>query len=319
MGMPFNPDKVRRKVPVEPPSLSALFQPGEGTVVQLPVDQLEPWRDEDGKRQPFRLYPSEKMEDLAQNIRENGVINPCIVRPWNGKYQILAGHNRTEAAKLAGLTRIPCIVKEVDDDLAALYMVDSNLYQREQILPSERASAYELKMRVYRRKGYRSDLAGEEPISAAQRVAEEAGDSARSVNRYVRLLRLSPELLDMVDQGKIPVTAGYDVAGLEKADQKRLLTAMDAAKKSKLSKAQADEITDAVQREGQLHTEAAIEILKASSGSTEPMMRFSIPAATIPKKDRRRLKNDPKLQELLLQTVEFYLNGDLTEDENDRG
>ena len=313
-GVGFDPGKVRRKMPVEPPSLSALFQPGEGTVVQLPVDQLEPWRDEDGKRQPFRLYPSEKMEDLAQNIRENGVINPCIVRPWNGKYQILAGHNRTEAAKLAGLTRIPCIVKEVDDDLAALYMVDSNLYQREQILPSERASAYELKMRVYRRRGYRTDVSGEETLNAAQRVAEEAGDSARSVNRYVRLLHLHPDLLDMVDEGRIPVTAGYDVAGLEQEDQKRLLTAMDMAKKSKLSKAQAEEITDAVQRQGQLQTEAAIEILKTGSGSTEPMMRFSIPAATIPKKDRRRLKNDPKLQELLLQTVEFYLNGDLTEE-----
>lgn len=306
MGVRFDPGKVRRKGQGNP-SLAALFQPGEGAIIQIPVDQIDPWRDEDGSLQPFHLYPPERMQELAENIKENGVITPCIVRPRNGRYQLIAGHNRTEAAKIAGLNVVPCMVKDVDDDMAAFMMVDSNLYQREEILPSERARAYELKMRIYRRRGYRCDLTGEERITAAQRVAEEAGDSARSVNRYARLTHLTPELLEMVDEGKIPVTAGSQIAGLEEADQNRVYEVMQQVNKSRISHAQAEAIAETAKREGRVDPETVAEILQEPRMNTEPTMSLSIPAVEIPKQERKRLRRDPVLRQMLLETVLGYL------------
>lgn len=260
MGISFNPEKVRRKgQPKLDSSVFASFtQDPLETVREISVNQIDPWTDGDGGGQPFRLYEKEKLNDMVTNVREHGILNPCIVRPRNGRYQLIAGHNRTAAAKLAGLSVIPCIIKDVDDDQAALYMIDSNLFQRERILPSERARAYEMKLAIYRRRGERTDLLDAEPVNAAQRVAEEMGDSARSVQRYARLTKLTPELLELVDQGCIPITVGSKIAGFREEDQMKLQKALEDSKSKKISIAQVEEVKKAIEAQRNMLDEETV-------------------------------------------------------------
>lgn len=310
MAVSFNPGKVKRRG--QQTLDSALFtQSPEETIKLIRRDQIDAWTDAGGHGQPFRLYPQEKLEELAQNVRENGILNPCIVRPRNGRYQLLAGHNRVAAAGLAGLDEVPCIVKDVDNDTAELYMIDTNLYQREKILPSERAAAYAMKLEIYRRKGRRTDLTGEEHVAAAQRVAEEAGDSARSVQRYARLTKLLPELLELVDEGKIPVTVGSEIAGMKAEDQQCLRQAMREAKRDKLSLTQAAGIRAAAS-EDDLDAETVKEILSGQKKATptNPTSRtlmLSVPVSDISEAQWKTLKKDPDLQRLLLETVLGYI------------
>lgn len=318
MGVSFDPAKVKRRNQTElhgSAILSAFSQSTAEGVMEIALDRLDPWTTADGEGQPFRLYPADKLRDMAENIREHGVLNPCIVRPLNGRYQLLAGHNRTAAARLAGLETVPCIVKDVDDETAVLYMIDSNLFQREQILPSERAKAYAMKLEIYRRRGRRTDLTGESGVDAAQRVAEEVGDSARSVQRYARLTRLMPQLLELVDEGKIPVTAGSEVAALNADDQVNVFQAVAEEKKGRLSLAQAEEIRTAAAETDRLSVAAARRILRGAEEQPErKKLTLVIPAAELSplesKRLKRLLKEDPALQQLLLETVLDYMRRD---------
>ena len=191
---------------------------------------------------PFKVLDDELMEQTVESIKQIGVVSPLIVRPDpEGGFEILSGHRRLHAAQLAGLETVPVIVKEMDDDAAIIFMVDSNL-QRENILPSERAFSYKMKLEAMKHQGERGDLTSAQvgPKSwAAQVVAEEAGDSKSQVKRYIRLTNLIPEILDMVDEKKIAFNPAVELSYLKPSEQKEFLEAMDYAQASpSLSQAQ---------------------------------------------------------------------------------
>ena len=188
------------------------------------------------------MLDDELMAQTVESIKQIGVVSPLIVRPDpEGGYEILSGHRRLHAAQLAGLETVPVIVKEMDDDAAIIFMVDSNL-QRENILPSERAFSYKMKLEAMKHQGERGDLTSAQvgPKSwAAQVVAEEAGDSKSQVKRYIRLTNLIPEILDMVDEKKIAFNPAVELSYLKPSEQKEFLEAMDYAQASpSLSQAQ---------------------------------------------------------------------------------
>ena len=170
---------------------------------------------------PFKVLDDDKMESLVDSIRENGILNPVIVRPdRTGDYEMISGHRRLHAASIVGLAKIPAIVKEMSDDEAIIKMVDANI-QREEILPSERAWSLKMKMDAVKRQGQRSDLTSDHngPKLAAVEVGELAGISSTQVKRYIRLTELIPELLDMVDQKKVQFTLAVDISYFDKQIQ----------------------------------------------------------------------------------------------------
>lgn len=203
-------------------------------LTQLPLGILDPWEDGSGSPQPFKPYSPDKLRKLAENIRENGVIEPICVRPAaNGRFQIIAGHNRVAAAKLAELTTIPAAVRQMDDNEAALRMVDSNLQHRETLLPSEKAFAYRILLEDMNRQGQRSDLTyspldnklkGE---TTAQEVSKKSGDSQPQIFRYLRLTYLIPTLLELVDNKKFGFRAAVEVSYIPKEEQTLLLRVIE--------------------------------------------------------------------------------------------
>lgn len=204
---------------------------------EMPLSDLHPFEGH-----PFKVLDDELMEQTVESIKQIGVVSPLIVRPDpEGGFEILSGHRRLHAAQLAGLETVPVIVKEMDDDAAIIFMVDSNL-QRENILPSERAFSYKMKLEAMKHQGERGDLTSAQvgPKSwAAQVVAEEAGDSKSQVKRYIRLTNLIPEILDMVDEKKIAFNPAVELSYLKPSEQKEFLEAMDYAQASpSLSQAQ---------------------------------------------------------------------------------
>lgn len=196
-------------------------------VVEIPLSQLHPF-----KYHPFKVRDDEEMQKTVESIRELGVLTPAICRAdGKGGYEILSGHRRHHASEIAGLETLPCIVKDLDDDAATILMVDSNL-QREEILPSERAFAYKMKLDAMKRQGERRDLTlsqvGTKLRSDAE-MADELGTSRNQIQRYIRLTNLVPELLDMVDEKVIGLNTGVTLSFLDDKLQKDLLSAMDYA------------------------------------------------------------------------------------------
>ena len=197
-------------------------------VQQIPIAELFPFKDH-----PFKVLDDESMQRTVESIKQLGVTNPLIVRPRpEGGYEIISGHRRQHAAQLAGLDTLPVIVREMDDDAAILLMVDSNL-QRESILPSERAFAYKMKLEALKNQGARSDLTCGQighklnGTKARDIVAEESGDNARNVQRFIRLTNLIPEMLDLVDQKKISFNPAVELSYLDEAQQRDFLEAMN--------------------------------------------------------------------------------------------
>ena len=171
---------------------------------------------------PFKVLDDDKMETLVDSIRENGILNPVIVRPdQTGNYEMISGHRRLHAAGIVGLKKIPAIVKEMSDDEAIIKMVDANI-QREEILPSERAWSLKMKMDAIKRQGKRSDLTSDQngPKLSAVEVGESAGISSTQVKRYIRLTELIPEILDLVDQKKVQFTLAVDISYVDEQVQK---------------------------------------------------------------------------------------------------
>ena len=170
---------------------------------------------------PFKVVDDDRMNTLIDSIRENGILNPVIVRPdKNGDYEMISGHRRLHAAGIVGLDKIPAIVKEMSDDEAIIKMVDANI-QREEILPSERAFSFKMKMEAMKRQGKRSDLTSDHngPKLSAVALGEAAGISSTQVKRYIRLTELIPEILDCVDSKKIGLVLGVDISYLDKQIQ----------------------------------------------------------------------------------------------------
>ena len=206
-------------------------------VQQIPIDALHPFTNH-----PFKVLDDEAMTRTVESIAQYGVLAPLIARPRpdGDGYEIISGHRRQHAAQLAGLETLPVIVRNMDDDAAVLLMVDSNL-QRENILPSERAFAYKMKLEALKNQGARSDLTSVQvaPKLSTEKIGEEVGMSKDNVKRYIRLTNLVPELLDMVDEKKIAFNPAVELSYLDEAQQRDFLEAMnDTQNAPSLSQAQ---------------------------------------------------------------------------------
>ena len=205
-------------------------------VQQIPIGELFPF-----KNHPFKVLDDESMQRTVESVEQYGVLSPLIARPRpEGGYEIISGHRCQHAAQLAGLETLPVIVRNMDDDAAVLLMVDSNL-QRENILPSERAFAYKMKLEALKNQGARSDLTSVQvaPKLSTEKIGEEVGMSKDNVKRYIRLTNLVPELLDMVDEKKIAFNPAVELSYLDEAQQRDFLEAMnDTQNAPSLSQAQ---------------------------------------------------------------------------------
>ncbi len=207
-------------------------------VQEIPLSQLHPFKDH-----PFRVVDDERMTETAESIKDYGVLVPAIARPMpDGGYELISGHRRKRACELAGFETMPVIVRELDDDAAVIIMVDSNL-QRENILPSERAKAYQMKMEALRHQGRRlestSPQVGEKSGWAVTQVAEEAGQSRSQVQRFMRLNSLVPGLIDMVDDKKVAMNPAVELSFLKPEEQEQLVETMETCQSTpSLSQAQ---------------------------------------------------------------------------------
>ena len=234
--------KAKTSITTENRSGSAADAAAKEKRTEMPLSDLHPFEGH-----PFKVLDDELMEQTVESIKQIGVVSPLIVRPDpEGGFEILSGHRRLHAAQLAGLETVPVIVKEMDDDAAIIFMVDSNL-QRENILPSERAFSYKMKLEAMKHQGERSDLQpettsrqlGEKLQTSVAVMSEEMGESQRQIQRFIRLTNLIPEILDMVDEKKIAFNPAVELSYLKTSEQKEFLEAMDYAQASpSLSQAQ---------------------------------------------------------------------------------
>ena len=240
----------------------------EDKITLLPLSELHDFPDH-----PFKVRDDEAMQETTESIRQYGVLVPAIVRPReDGGYEIIAGHRRRHGSELAGLSAMPCIVRQMDDDTATILMVDSNI-QRENILPSERAQAYKMKLEAIRRKAGRPAKEAEnlpeencdqvghnfDGKRSVEIVADEAGESKSQVQRYIRLTELTPELQQMVDEKKIGMTPAVEISYLKPEEQQMLLTAIDSEQATpSLSQAQR---MKKLSRDGKLNDDTMLDIM----------------------------------------------------------
>ena len=229
--------KAKTSITTENRSGSAADAAAKEQRTEMTLSDLHPFEGH-----PFKVLDDELMEQTVESIKQIGVVSPLIVRPDpEGGYEILSGHRRLHAAQLAGLETVPVIVKEMDDDAAIIFMVDSNL-QRENILPSERAFSYKMKLEAMKHQGQRGDLTSDQVGQkswAVNQLADDANESKTQVQRFIRLTNLIPEILDMVDEKKIAFNPAVELSYLKPSEQKEFLEAMDYAQASpSLSQAQ---------------------------------------------------------------------------------
>ena len=226
-------------------------------VQNISISELVPFKDH-----PFKVVDDEAMLRTMDSIAQYGVLTPLIARPLEGGgYEIISGHRRAHAAEMAGLTEVPVLVRQMDDDAATVLMVDSNL-QRENILPSERAYAYKMKLEAMKHQGERSDLTSGQlgpKLRSDEQLAQEAGESRKQVQRYIRLTNLIPELLEMVDQKQISFNPAVELSYLAPEEQEIFMQAMDEVQASP-SLSQAQRLKKLAQ-EGDFTMDAAREIM----------------------------------------------------------
>ena len=233
-------------------------------VQEIPLDQLKPF-----KNHPFKVRDDQRMLDTVDSIREYGVLVPAIARPDpEGGYELISGHRRKRGCEMAGLQTMPVIVRNMDDDAATIVMVDSNL-QREELLPSERAFAYRMKLEALKHQGARTDRTSGQVVQksklSVEIVAEQAGENYKQVQRFIRLTELISELLDMVDERKLAFNPAVEVSYLKRDEQRMLLEAMDAEQTTpSLSQAQR---LKKFSQEGKLTEEAMSAIMSEEKKS----------------------------------------------------
>lgn len=258
--VPFTPlDKLFEPTVPQGPELP--------TVDTLPVEALRPFSGH-----PFHLYTDEKLRELTDSIREHGVLMPVLVRPVDGGYEIVSGHNRVEAAKLAGLDKVPVTVRELDDDTATILMVDSNLRQRETLLPSEKAWAYRMKFEAMRRqtgrRGKNVSQVGTQKRTD-QIIAEEVGESRNQIARYIRLTELIPPFLEMVDGGRLAFNPAVELSYLSLENQNILFSIMER-----------DELSPSLAQAQNLHKLSSLGKLDESAIEaillTEPVLKKKV-------------------------------------------
>ncbi|MFT8888964.1 MAG: ParB/RepB/Spo0J family partition protein [Ethanoligenens sp.] len=259
---------------VEFESLDSIFKPREVVeseqIINIPLTELHPF-----KGHPFQVRDDEAMQDLTESIQKAGVYTPAIVRPREeGGYELIAGHRRAHACELAGKDILPVVVRNLDDDAATILMCDTNLQQRDSILPSERAFAYKLKLDAMKRQAGRPSKGNLSPMGTSlkgqrsdQILADQVGESRNQVQRYIRLTELVPPLLELVDSGKVAFRPAVELSYLKKEEQTTLLDLMDA-EQSTPSLAQAQRLKQFSQK-GMLSENSMLAIMTEEKNEPE--------------------------------------------------
>ena len=258
-------------------------------VQNIPLSELHPFRDH-----PFKVVDDDKMQETVDSIREYGVLVPIIARPKEeGGYEIVSGHRRCHASELAGLETVPVIVRHMDDDEATLIMVDSNL-QRESLLPSERAKAYKMKLDALKRQGERTDRTSCQigtKFRADEKVAESTSDSARTIQRYIRLTELIPELLDMVDDKKLNFNSAVEISYLP-AEEQQLVHETIVSEAHAPTVAQAQEIRKLSQKK-ELTDDTVLTVFGNKEDSRAKVAELPEQSIEVPPKTSAKTLNIP--------------------------
>jgi len=270
------------------------------SISNIELSKLKPFEDH-----PFSVRDDEAMQQTVESVREYGVLVPAIARPLeDGTYELISGHRRKHACELAGLTTMPVIVRNVDQNTATIIMVDSNL-QRENILPSERAKAYKMKLEAIKRQGARHDLTSsqvETKLRADERVAQESGESRAQVQRYIRLTELAPELQNMVDEGKIGMTPAVELSYLKPDEQKLLIDTIDSEQATpSLSQAQR---MKKLSQEGKLNDDTMLGIMMEQKKPEN--WNLSLPMDKI-KKYFPRSYTPQRMEETIIKLLESWM------------
>ncbi len=271
-------------------------------VMQIPLAEISGFPNH-----PFKVRMDDAMQEMAQSVKEYGVLVPALVRPKEGGgYEMVAGHRRKAASELAGIETIPCIVRSLTDDEATIIMVDSNL-QRERILPSEKAFAYKMKLKAMKRQGQRSDLTSS-PLGmkldgkqSLDILGEQSGESRNQIHRYIRLTELDPPILDMVDEGKIAFRPAVELSYLPKEQQKTLFDTMEGEDCTP-SLAQAIKIKQFSQ-EGRLNEDVILSIL--SEEKPNQIEQFKMPRERISKYFPPGTPAQ-KIEDTIIKALELY-------------
>ena len=269
-------------------------------IQEIPLSELHPFKDH-----PFKVKDDDAMIETADSIKKYGVLVPAIARPLpDGGYELVAGHRRRRASELAGKETMPVIVRDLDDDAATIIMVDSNL-QRENLLPSERAFAYKMKLEAIKHQGARTDLTSvqvEQKLSARDQVAKEAGErSGIQVMRYVRLTELIPELLDMVDEKKIAFNPAYELSFMKPDEQQMLVETMDYEQATpSLSQAQR---MKKFSQEGKLSEDVMLAIM--SEEKKADLDKVTLSSDTL-RKNFPKSYTPAKMQETIIKLLEQW-------------
>ena len=267
----------------------------------LPLTKLHPFRNH-----PFQVRDDDEMDKMVDSIKEYGVMPPAIVRPRkDGGYEIVAGHRRCHASQRAGVETMPCIVRDMDDDTAIILMVDSNC-QREHILPSEKAKAYEMKLAAIKRQGQRRDLTSGQVVQklSVQEVADGSGEGYKTVQRFIRLNKLTPELMKMVDDGKLKTTPAVELSYLTPEEQEDFLSYMESEGCTP-SLSQAQKLKEA-SKESVLTLEKIQHIMAAKPPSVKPRdPQLMIPVAKVERYFPKGFTSD-QMQQVIVKLLENY-------------
>ena len=268
-------------------------------IKDIPLNKLNPFPDH-----PFGVRDDEAMQQTVESVREYGVLVPAIARPLeDGSYELISGHRRKRACELAGLSTMPVIVRDIDTDAATVIMVDSNI-QRENILPSEKAKAYKMKLEAIKRQGARHDLTSTQVAQklSVEKVAEEAGTSKDRVRRYIRLNELQPELQQMVDEGKIGMTPAVEISYLKPDEQRLLIETIDSEQATPyLSQAQR---MKRLSQEGKLNDDSMLGIMMEQKKPEN--WNLSMPMDKI-KKYFPRSYTPQRMEETIIKLLESWM------------
>lgn len=269
----------------------------------VPLSQLHPFKDH-----PFKVLDDDAMSETVESVKQIGVVVPLIARPAEDGYEIVSGHRRHHAAELAGLDTVPVIVREMDDDSAVIFMVDSNL-QRENILPSEKALAYKMKLEAMKRQGERKDLQADGTsrqvvgkLEAADVIGQETGESGRQVQRYIRLTNLIPEVLDMVDQKQIAFNPAVELSYLKPEEQQDFLEAIDMTQTAP-SLSQAQRIKK-LSQEGACTADAICDVMSEAKKPEVGRLTFSTDSL---RKYFPKSYTAKQMEETIIRLLEQYM------------
>lgn len=269
----------------------------------VPLSQLHPFKDH-----PFKVLDDDAMSETVESVKQIGVVVPLIARPTEDGYEIVSGHRRHHAAELAGLETVPVIIREMDDDSAVIFMVDSNL-QRENILPSEKALAYKMKLEAMKRQGARTDLQQDgtscqvgTKSRSDESVAEGTGDSARQVQRYIRLTNLIPEVLEMVDQKQIAFNPAVELSYLKPEEQQDFLEAIDMTQTAP-SLSQAQRIKK-LSQEGACTADAICDVMCEAKKPEVGRLTFSTDSL---RKYFPKSYTAKQMEEIIIRLLEQYM------------